>query len=399
MSTDGRRLGPGGELGPGPAGNGRALLLRALARERRFRRSDPALRIVGAREHNLRRIDVWIPLGRLVCVTGVSGSGKSTLVENVLYANYLRASGEATPEVGACDRIEGWKQIGQMVHLGQELPARSMRSNVATYLKFYDEIRKLLASTAHARRLGISARHFSVNVPAGRCERCQGTGTVTIEMHFMADLEVRCEVCDGRRFQSSVLGVTLEGKNVNQILELTVDEASQFFARNSIIVKRLEALQAVGLGYVALGQTTSTLSGGEAQRLKLARFLLAELEPPPLDRDGMPLTRVFLLDEPTTGLSSTDVKRLMSVLGRLVRGGNTLVVIEHNLEVIAQADYVIDLGPGGGDEGGRVVVSGSPLKVAACSRSRTGMELAGLMGLARPSGAGRRGAGARSAHA
>ncbi len=372
---------------------GRVMLMRTLSRERRFTRRDPALRIVGAREHNLKGLDVRIPLGRMVCVTGVSGSGKSTLVEDVLYNNYLRRRGEPVSEVGACDRIEGLELVGEMVHMGQELPARSLRSNPATYLKIYDDIRRLFAQSNEARRLGIQPRHFSFNVDGGRCEKCHGTGTVTIEMHFMADLEVQCDACDGRRFQSHILAIRYQGRNVNEVLALTVDEARGFFAKSPAVTRRLEALSAVGLGYLCLGQATSTLSGGEAQRLKLARFLLTDLEPLPAGEDGKPLGRVFLLDEPTTGLSSADIRQLLRVLGRLVTEGNTLVVIEHHLEFIAHADYVIDLGPGGGDDGGRVVAAGPPLKVAAAARSLTGRELRGLFGL--PASAPR--AAARSA--
>jgi excinuclease ABC subunit A len=359
---------------------GRVLLMRAMARERRFTKHDAAIRIKGARAHNLKDVDVAIPLGRLVCVTGVSGSGKSTLVEDVLYNNYLRRQGESI-EAGECTRIEGFEQIGAMVHMGQELPTRSMRSNPATYLKIYDDIRKLFASTAEAKRTGVTSRDFSFNVTGGRCERCAGTGSVTIEMHFMADLEVTCDHCDGRRFQSHILAIRYQKLNIDRVLDLTVDDALKFFAHNKSILKRLEALSAVGLGYVRLGQTTSTLSGGEAQRLKIARFLLADLEPAPINQSGKALPRMFLLDEPTTGLSSADIRKLIKVLTRLVSDGNTLVVIEHNLEFIAHADCVIDLGPGGGDEGGRVVSAGSPLKVAASEKSATGRELRILFGL------------------
>ena len=372
----------GGRNGNGET-PGRVLLMRALAHQRRFTKRDPAVRITGATENNLRNLSVAIPLGRLVCVTGVSGSGKSTLVETVLYNNYLRRAGETVSEVGACERIEGLESIGEMVHMGQEMPTRSLRSNPATYLKIYDEIRKLFASNAEARRLGVKTRDFSFNVEGGRCDRCHGTGTVTIEMHFMADLEVKCDACDGRRFQSHILGIRYNGKNINQVLDLTIDEAREFFDRNRYpaIAKRLEPLAAVGLGYLQLGQTTSTLSGGEAQRLKLARFLLADLEPPRTAENGKLLPRMFLLDEPTTGLASSDIKRLLRVLARLVAEGNTLVVIEHNLEFIAHADYIIDLGPGGGDEGGRQVVAGDPLAVAANEKSQTGIELRRLFGL------------------
>jgi excinuclease ABC subunit A len=396
-------LGPGGGRDGGTVlqtgadvrnGNGsanqpaRLLLMRAIARQRRITRSDPVVKIIGARENNLRKCDVTIPLCRLVCVTGVSGSGKSTLIESVLYGNYLRYSGEPVSDAGACERIEGLGHIGEMVHMGQELPARSLRSNPATYVKVYDEIRKLFAASPEARRLRIKPRDFSFNVEGGRCEKCHGTGTVTIEMHFMADLEVKCETCDGRRFQSHILAIRLRGRNISELLDLTVDEAIRFFDKHPAIIRRLEPLSAVGLGYLQLGQPTSTLSGGEAQRLKLARFLLADLEPPHMNNEGKPLPRMFLLDEPTTGLASSDIQRLLRVLLRLVADGNTLVVIEHNLEFIAHADYIIDLGPGGGDEGGRVVVAGDPLKVAASERSQTGRELRAMFGLPSKAGIG-----------
>jgi excinuclease ABC subunit A len=359
---------------------GRSLLMRAMSRERRFTKHDAAIRIKGAREHNLKNIDVTLPLGRMICVTGLSGSGKSSLVEDVLYHNYQRRQGEAV-EAGECTRIEGFELIGAMVHMGQELPTRSMRSNPATYLKIYDDIRKLFASSPEAKRLGITSRDFSFNVAGGRCEKCAGTGSVTVEMHFMADLEVSCDHCDGRRFQSHILAIRYHKLNIHQVLDLTIDDAIKFISQSKAIVRKLNALSSVGLGYVSLGQTTSTLSGGEAQRLKIARFLLADLEPAPLNQNGKALPRMFLLDEPTTGLSAADIRGLLRVLGKLVADGNTLVVIEHNLEFIAHADYVIDLGPGGGDEGGRVVAAGPPLKVAAAEKSATGKELRMLFGL------------------
>ena len=308
--------------------------MRALSRERRFTRHDPAMRIVGAREHNLKTSTCGFRSAGMVCVTGVSGSGKSTLVEDVLYNNYLRRRGEPVSDVGACDRIEGLELVGEMVHMGQELPARSLRSNPATYLKIYDDIRQLFAQSNEARRLGIQPRDFSFNVDGGRCEKCHGTGTVTIEMHFMADLEVHCDACDGRRFQSHILGDPLPGPQHQRSARLTVDEARKFFAQSpAAIAQRLEALSAVGLGYLRLGQTTSTLSGGEAQRLKLARFLLADLEPLPAAETASRWAAVFLLDEPTTGLSSADIRQLLRVLGRLVAEGNTLVVIEHQSRI------------------------------------------------------------------
>jgi len=361
--------------------SGRVLLMRALSRQRRLSKTDPVLRVIGARENNLHDMTVAMPLGRLVCITGVSGSGKSTLIESVSYNNYLRRRGEAVSDVGDCDRIEGLEAIGEMVHMGQEMPARSLRSNPATYLKIYDEIRKLFANSPEARKLKVKPRDFSFNVDGGRCEHCHGTDTVTIEMHFMADLEVSCEVCDGRRFQSHILNIRFHGKNVTQVLAMTIDEARTFFEKYPSLTRRLEPLAAVGLGYLQLGQATSTLSGGEAQRLKLARFLLADLEPPATTDKGKVLPRMFLLDEPTTGLASSDIRRLLRVLGRLVAEGNTLVVIEHNLEFIAHADFIVDLGPGGGDDGGRLIVAGDPLAVAASAKSQTGRELRRLFGL------------------
>jgi excinuclease ABC subunit A len=365
---------------------GRVLLMRAIARERRMAKSDPALRIIGAAEHNLQNISVSIPLGRMVCVTGVSGSGKSTLVEEVLYNNYLARTGAAVSEIGACKRIEGMELLERIVHMGQEGLSRSTRSNPATYIKLYDSIRKLFAATQEARRAGIEPRHFSFNVSGGRCEQCHGMGTVTIEMHFMADLEVKCDACDGRRFQSHVLGIKYRGLNINEVLAMTVDEARGFFVRQANIVERLNTLSAVGLGYLQLGQSTSTLSGGEAQRLRLSAFLLEGSAAP--HTPGAATRRMFILDEPTTGLAGSDIRNLLRVFNRLVGEGHTLLVIEHNLELIANADYVIDLGPEGGAEGGRVVVSGTPLQVAACEASHTGRELRRLFGLPVNAGSG-----------
>ncbi len=358
----------------------RVLLMRAIARERRLAKSDPAVSIVRAAEHNLKDVSVSIPLGRMVCVTGVSGSGKSTLVEEVLYNNYLASTGAPVSEIGQCERIDGLEMVERVVHLGQEPLARSTRSNPATYLKIYDAIRKLFASTQEARRVGIEPKHFSFNVVAGRCEQCHGMGTVTVEMHFMADLEVKCDACDGRRFQSHVLGIKYRGLNINQVLALTVNDARAFFSRQAQVVTRLSALASVGLGYLQLGQPTSTLSGGEAQRLRLSAFLLEGMEAGPAARSAAG-KRMFILDEPTTGLAGSDIRQLLRVFNQLIGEGHTLLVIEHNLELIANADYVIDLGPEGGDEGGRLVASGTPLEVAACEASHTGRELRRLFGL------------------
>ena len=316
----------------------------------------------------------------MVCITGVSGSGKSTLVEEVLYNNYLARTGAAVSEVGACRRIDGLDRLERIVHMGQEGLARSTRSNPATYIKLYDSIRKLFAATQDARRAGIEPKHFSFNVPGGRCERCHGMGIVTIEMHFMADLEVKCDACDGRRFQSHVLGVKYRGLNINEVLALTIDEARGFFARQTQIVERCNTLSAVGLSYLQLGQPTSTLSGGEAQRLRLSAFLMEGAESASRAA-AAGSKRMFILDEPTTGLAGSDIRNLLRVFNRLIGEGHTLLVIEHNLELIANADFVIDLGPEGGAEGGQVVVSGTPLEVAACEASHTGRELRRLFGL------------------
>jgi excinuclease ABC subunit A len=317
------------------------------------------LRIRGAKEHNLKSIDVDIPLGCLVAVTGVSGSGKSTLIRHCLYEKYQRDRGAS---------IEGADQIYDMLFVDQSPIGRSTRSNPATYIKAWDEIRKLLAETTTAKLNGVTAGMFSFNTAGGRCDTCEGAGTVTIDMQFLADVEVVCDKCEGRRFNDQVMKVTYKRKNVNDILAMTVDEAMKFFVDKRAIVKRLAALRSVGLGYLRLGQSTASLSGGEAQRLKLASFLA---EPP---KTGEP--RLFLFDEPTTGLHHTDIQQLIKTLRELIDRGNSVLVIEHNLQLIEAADYIIDLGPEGGDGGGELVAVGTPEEVAANSRSITGRYLA-----------------------
>ena len=317
------------------------------------------LRIRGAKEHNLKSIDVDIPLGCLVAVTGVSGSGKSTLIRHCLYEKYQRDRGAS---------IEGADQIYDMLFVDQSPIGRSTRSNPATYIKAWDEIRKLLAETTTAKLNGVTAGMFSFNTAGGRCDTCEGAGTVTIDMQFLADVEIVCDKCEGRRFNDQVMKVTYKRKNVNDILAMTVDEAMKFFVDKRAIVKRLAALRSVGLGYLRLGQSTASLSGGEAQRLKLASFLA---EPP---KTGEP--RLFLFDEPTTGLHHTDIQQLIKTLRELIDRGNSVLVIEHNLQLIEAADYIIDLGPEGGDGGGELVAVGTPEEVAANSRSITGRYLA-----------------------
>jgi excinuclease ABC subunit A len=312
------------------------------------------IRIRGARAHNLRDLDVAFPVDALVAVTGVSGSGKSTLVETVLYGNAQRRRGTVDVEVGACDGIDGLDGLADVVLVDQRPLGRSSRSNPVTYVKAYDEIRKLYASLAEARRQGITAAHFSFNRDRGRCPECQGTGEVEVDMHFMAAVTVTCDSCQGNRFVPKVLAVRYRGRTIAETLQLTVSEALEVFAGRPALCRRLAPLAAVGLGYLRLGQTTATLSGGEAQRLKLATFLGGRRERAG-SRTGR---RLFLFDEPTTGLHLADVDLLHQTLRRLVRGGDGVVVVEHNLELVSRADWIVDLGPGGGDRGGRLLYSG-----------------------------------------
>ncbi len=326
------------------------------------------IRIVNARQNNLRGVTAEIPLGKLVAITGVSGSGKSTLIRNCLFNRYQRdVRGTAGLETGKVDALEGTELIYDMEFVDQSPIGRSSRSNPATYIKAWDEIRKLLAETTGAKLNGVTPGMFSFNTEGGRCETCQGAGVVTIDMQFLADVEVVCEKCDGRRFGEHVMKVTFKGKNVNDILQMTVDEAAKFFVARRALLKRLDSLRAVGLGYLRLGQSTDSLSGGEAQRLKLASFLAetANIDKP----------RLFLFDEPTTGLHHTDVQVLIKTFRDLIERGNSVLVIEHNTQLIEQSDWVIDLGPEGGDQGGEIVAVGTPEEIAANPRSITGQYL------------------------
>jgi excinuclease ABC subunit A len=324
--------------------------------------------IRGAREHNLKNVDVTIPLGRLVAVTGVSGSGKSTLIRNCLFNRYRRdVRGTAGLECGRIESMDGTDYIYDMELVDQSPIGRSTRSNPATYTKAWDEIRKLLSETTSAKLNGVTAGMFSFNTTGGRCDTCEGAGTVTIDMQFLADVEVVCEKCGGRRFNEQVMKVTYKNKNVNDILALTVDEAMKFFVEKRAVVKKLGALRAVGLGYLRLGQSTASLSGGEAQRLKLASFLAESMK--------AEAGRLFLFDEPTTGLHATDVNQLLKTFRDLIERGNSVLVIEHNLQLIEASDWVIDLGPEGGDGGGEIVAVGTPEEVAANPRSITGRYL------------------------
>ena len=327
------------------------------------------IRIRNAREHNLRGVDADIPLGRLVAVTGVSGSGKSTLIRNCLFNRYQRdVRGTAGLETGKVDALLGTDRVYDMVFVDQSPIGRSSRSNPATYIKAWDEIRKLLADTTGAKLNGVTPGMFSFNTEGGRCETCQGAGTVTIDMQFLADVEVVCDKCEGRRFNEQVMKVTFKGKNVNDILALTVDEAAKFFIEKRAVLKKLDSLRSVGLGYLRLGQSTDSLSGGEAQRLKLASFLADSAK-------NADKPRLFLFDEPTTGLHHTDVQVLIKTFRDLIERGNSVLVIEHNTQLIEQSDWIIDLGPEGGDQGGEVVAVGTPEEIAANPRSITGRYL------------------------
>ncbi|HEY7216415.1 MAG TPA: excinuclease ABC subunit UvrA [Thermoanaerobaculia bacterium] len=309
----------------------------------------PRIAVRGARAHNLKNVDVDFPLGALVAVTGVSGSGKSTLVENVLYGTYQRSRGVVDVEPGECDRLEGLAGLADVTLVDQRPLGRSSRSNPITYVKAYDEIRKLFAATADARARRITSAHFSFNVERGRCPACQGTGVTEVDMQFMAPVTVVCETCQGHRFRPEVLAVRYHGKNISEVLDLTVETALELFADQRRLSRRLRVLQDVGLGYLRLGQPTSTLSGGEAQRLKLASFL---------DRPAVEGQRLFLFDEPTTGLHLADIDLLYHTLRRLVQRGDGVVVVEHSPDLISHADWIIDLGPGGGVHGGEVLYSG-----------------------------------------
>ena len=323
------------------------------------------LKVIGAAENNLRHIDVEFPLGTLTVVTGVSGSGKSSLVNEILFKRLGVELNRMKVHPGKCDRIEGIEHLDKVVDIDQSPIGRTPRSNPATYTGLFNDIRDLFASTQEAKSRGYGPGRFSFNVRGGRCEACSGDGVLKIEMHFLPDIFVPCEVCKGKRYNRETLEVRYKGKNIADVLEMTVDEAVEFFAPLPKIRNKLQTLQDVGLGYVKLGQPSTELSGGEAQRVKLA----TELSKIATGRT------IYILDEPTTGLHTDDVRKLLEVLQRLVEGGNTVVVIEHNLDVIKCADHLIDLGPEGGDGGGTIVCTGTPEEVAACPASFTGQYL------------------------
>ena len=327
------------------------------------RKPGGALKVVGARENNLKNIDVEIPLGIMTCVTGVSGSGKSSLVNEILYKHLARDLNRARCIPGRHRDILGLEQLDKVIAIDQSPIGRTPRSNPATYTGVFDQIRDLFASTADAKTKGYGKGRFSFNVKGGRCEACSGDGIIKIEMHFLPDVYVPCEVCGGKRYNRETLDVKYKGKNIFDVLDMTVEEALPFFENLPSIRRKIETLNDVGLSYIKLGQPSTTLSGGEAQRIKLA----TELSKRSTGRT------IYILDEPTTGLHFADVHKLVDILHRLADGGNTVVVIEHNLDVIKAADYIIDMGPEGGDRGGTVIARGTPEEIAENPASYTGI--------------------------
>lgn len=327
------------------------------------------LKVVGAQENNLKNIDVKFPLGVMTCVTGVSGSGKSSLVNQILYKRLARDLNRARTIPGKHKRIEGLEQVDKVINIDQSPIGRTPRSNPATYTGVFDLIRDLFAGTPDAKARGYKKGRFSFNVKGGRCEACAGDGILKIEMHFLPDVYVPCEVCGGKRYNRETLEVRYKGKNIYDVLNMTVEEAVDFFENVPSIRRKMETLRDVGLSYIRLGQPSTELSGGEAQRIKLATEL---------SKRSTGKT-VYILDEPTTGLHFADVHKLTEILRRLSGDGNTVIVIEHNLDVIKTADYIIDIGPEGGDRGGTVVASGTPEEIAKNPDSYTGKYIASIL--------------------
>ena len=335
-----------------------------------------SIALKGCRMNNLRGIDVKFPLNVLTVVTGVSGSGKSSLVKGILYPALKRHLDEVADLPGEYTELGGdWQHITHVEMVDQTPIGKSTRSNPATYVKAYDAIRQLFAEQQLSRQMGFSAQYFSFNADGGRCEECKGAGVITVEMQFMADLELVCDECHGQRFKREILDVRFQGKNINEVLDMTVSEALDFFGQynQKTIVERLKPLEEVGLGYIKLGQSSSTLSGGENQRVKLAYFIGQERQTPTL----------FIFDEPTTGLHFHDIKRLLAAFDALISRGHSIMVIEHNLDIIKCADHVIDLGPEGGDQGGAIVCTGTPEEVCQCPDSLTGKYLREKLGTSR----------------
>ncbi len=351
------------------------------------------LKLTGARIHNLRGVDVDIPLGLLVCVTGVSGSGKSTLIHQVLYRALMQALGQEPVQIEGAGtplyrELTGTHHLNDVILVDQSPIGRTPRSNPVTYIKAFDDIRALFAAQPDARRKGLTAGHFSFNVPGGRCDVCEGDGTVTVEMQFLADIELPCEECNGTRYKSSILDIKYKGRNIHDVLNMTVKEALVYFAGHPRIVDKLYVLDEVGLGYVRLGQSATTLSGGEAQRVKLASHLATARSITGRSTNETAAKArsrtLYILDEPTTGLHFDDVAKLLAAFRKLIEGGGSLLVIEHNLDVIKSADWVIDMGPEGGNGGGQIVATGTPEEIAANPRSHTGHWLAPVLKLAPP---------------
>jgi excinuclease ABC subunit A len=336
---------------------------------RRPRDKKRAIKVTGAREHNLRKVDAEIPLGVFVAVTGVSGSGKSTLIEDILHRSLARHFYRARVIPGAHDRITGFDHIDKVIDIDQSPIGRTPRSNPATYTGLFTPIRELFTELHDSKIRGYGPGRFSFNVKGGRCEACQGDGLVKIEMHFLPDVYVPCDICKGKRYNRETLEVRFRGMSIAEVLDMTVEDALAFFEHQPRIRQKLETLVDVGLGYIHLGQSATTLSGGEAQRIKLA----TELSKRDTGRT------LYILDEPTTGLHFEDVRLLLDVLHRLVDRGNTVLVIEHNLDVIKTADWIIDLGPEGGNRGGEIVAAGTPEEVAEVAASHTGRYLRTLL--------------------